>query len=197
MTGRRVVAAIALAAAVSPAAAIATTIPRPARTHHAGRRAHRRVASRLSAHVHAGGGAFGLPAAATPVAPLVAPSIASAVTAIAQPVAVVAAPVVTAITAPATLPSRTGVLLTEFRVAPTRDPLAAGDIELDATNGGEDAHDLTIARDGIVLGTTGVLAPGEQSALHAHLDAGDYTLYCSLFGGAHDAAGMHATLHVR
>jgi hypothetical protein len=95
------------------------------------------------------------------------------------------------------LPSRTGVLLDEWRVAPARNPVAAGAIELDATNSGEDAHDLTVARDGVVVAQTAVLEPGQATALTATLPAGDYRLYCSLYDGAHDTAGMHATLKVR
>lgn len=95
------------------------------------------------------------------------------------------------------LPRRTGVLLDEWRLTPSRNPLAAGSVELDVTNSGEDDHDLTLARDGVVLAQTPVLHPGDLGVLTADLPVGDYRLYCSLFDGAHDRAGMHATLRVR
>ncbi|MBE2315508.1 hypothetical protein DVA67_005945 [Solirubrobacter sp. CPCC 204708] len=107
-----------------------------------------------------------------------------------------ATPVATA--TPAPLPSRTNVDLTDIRewsVRPSYRLLAAGRVEFNANNRGEDEHDLTVrdaaARD---LGEL-PLAPGESGTLAVDLPAGTYTLYCSLRG--HEAAGMVAEITTR
>lgn len=167
----RRVAAIACLAAVAGLPAAAEAKRRHTRGHHVIRKAPRATWLRPV------GAVFTLPAPthappATPAIPLLGPVA-------------------------ALLPRRTGVLVDEWRLAPSRNPLAAGSVELDATNSGEDDHDLTVARDGVVVAQTPVIHPGELAVLTADLPAGDYRLYCSLYDGAHDRAGMHATLRVR
>lgn len=101
-------------------------------------------------------------------------------------------------TTSAPLPARTSAELREYAVGLTRDPVAEGSVRIDVANIGQDDHDFAIARgDGTILAQTAVVAPKGEATLHVDLAAGDYKVYCTLYDGAHDAAGMHATLHVR
>jgi hypothetical protein len=93
------------------------------------------------------------------------------------------------------LPSRSGVELSEYRVHPTRSPLAAGPVRLDVTNYGMDDHDLTVSQNGTVLAQTPVVSAQGKATLSVALAAGDYKIYCSLYD--HDQLGMHATLRVQ
>ncbi|MCW3013972.1 MAG: hypothetical protein JWO02_1064 [Solirubrobacterales bacterium] len=92
---------------------------------------------------------------------------------------------------------RSGAALTEYALKLSRPTLGAGAVELNAINYGMDDHDLTVAKGGQILGQTPVVAPGSESALTLDLAPGTYKVYCSLYDGAHDAAGMHATLTVQ
>ena len=97
---------------------------------------------------------------------------------------------------PPSYPSRTGVDEGEYYVHLAHQTLAAGPVELNLTNFGMDDHDVTIddadghqvAQAYLVAGATGQLTPT--------LAAGTYRVYCSLYGGTHDQAGMHAVLTV-
>lgn len=98
---------------------------------------------------------------------------------------------------PTPLPSRTGVQLDEtpaFSLIITRNPVAAGSVEITATNVGEDDHDLTVRDGDTVLAGTGLIAPQEAAATTVELAVGTYTLLCSLPG--HEQGGMKATLRV-
>ena len=96
---------------------------------------------------------------------------------------------------PGTLPSRTGVDLTEWRVTPSYRELRAGEVEFNASNLGEDDHDFSVRdADGDQLGTV-ALAPGASASVRLTLAAGVYRLYCSL--PDHEAAGMRANVTVR
>lgn len=98
---------------------------------------------------------------------------------------------------PAPLPSRTNVDLTDIRewsVRPSYRTLAAGRIDFNVNNRGEDDHDLTVRDASRNLGQL-PLAPGETDTLTLTLAAGSYTLFCSLPG--HEAAGMAAAISVR
>jgi plastocyanin len=106
-----------------------------------------------------------------------------------------ATPVATA--TPPPLPSRTNVDLTDIRewsVRPSYRALAAGRIDFNVNNRGEDDHNLTVRDAARDLGKID-LAPGETGTLTVQLTAGSYTLYCSL--PAHEAAGMSAVISVR
>ncbi|RKQ87269.1 copper binding plastocyanin/azurin family protein [Solirubrobacter pauli] len=99
---------------------------------------------------------------------------------------------------PVTYPTRTNVDLTDtatWSVRPSYRILAAGKIDFNVNNRGEDDHNLTVrnaaARD---LGTID-LAPGNTGTLTVDLGVGTYTLYCSL--PQHEEAGMKATISVR
>jgi len=96
---------------------------------------------------------------------------------------------------PVILPSRLGVDLQEYSVFPTHDPVAAGSVEFDVSNFGQDDHNLTIARDGIAVAQSAIVHPGAEQTLVATLAPGTYKLYCSLYD--HDALGMHATLVIQ
>jgi hypothetical protein len=98
---------------------------------------------------------------------------------------------------PGTYPTRTNVDLTDIRewsVRPSYRILAAGPIDFNVNNRGEDEHNLTV-RDGTRdLGRLD-LAPGDTGTLTVALGLGTYTLYCSL--PQHEEAGMKASISVR
>jgi hypothetical protein len=97
--------------------------------------------------------------------------------------------------APGTLPSRTGVDLTEWRVTPSYRELKAGEVEFNAANLGEDEHDFSL-RDGVgtVLANEVVL-PGDSVTVRLSLTPAAYTLYCSI--DDHEQQGMRADITVR
>jgi uncharacterized cupredoxin-like copper-binding protein len=80
-------------------------------------------------------------------------------------------------------------------VRPSYRTLAAGRIDFNVNNRGEDDHNLTVRDAGAKdLGKID-LAPAETGTLTLTLAAGTYTLYCSL--PQHEDAGMKATISVR
>jgi plastocyanin len=90
-----------------------------------------------------------------------------------------------------------GAALTEYALKLSRPTLAAGSVEVNAINYGMDDHDLTVAEEGSGAILTPVVGAGGEAALTLDLAPGTYRVYCSLLDGAHDAAGMHATLTVQ
>jgi plastocyanin len=97
-------------------------------------------------------------------------------------------------TATPTYPKRTNVDLDEWFVRPSYRTLAAGPIDFNANNKGEDDHNLAVRGGGREYGKLDV-PPGESDVLTLTLGAGSYTLYCSL--PDHEAAGMSANINVR
>jgi plastocyanin len=96
---------------------------------------------------------------------------------------------------PAPLPHRLGVDEKEYSVFPSRNPVAAGSVELNVSNFGMDAHDLSIrAPDGGIVSSTLVESKSSQ-VVTVTLPAGTYTLFCSLYD--HESLGMTASLEVR
>jgi hypothetical protein len=94
-------------------------------------------------------------------------------------------------------PSRTGVDLTDVRewaVRPSYRILAAGQIDFNVNNLGEDDHNFSVRGGGREYGRID-LHPGDTDTLTVDLAPGPYTLYCSLTG--HEAAGMRADISVR
>jgi hypothetical protein len=94
-------------------------------------------------------------------------------------------------------PSRTGVDLTDVRewaVRPSYRILAAGRIDFNVNNLGEDDHNLSIRGGGREYGRID-LHPRDDATLTVDLAPGAYTLYCSL--PDHEAAGMRADISVR
>ncbi len=146
--------------------------------------------ARLSSH-----GLFGLPRRVAVTGPAVVGVAPPGTTP--PPATSTTTPTATTPAPPPPLPSRSGVELREYAVHLATDPLAAGALELDVENIGMDDHDFAIARDGVVVAHTGVIAPKGAAVVNVHLDPGDYKLYCTLYDGAHDEAGMHTTLRVR
>jgi hypothetical protein len=139
------------------------------------------------------------PAPSTPAAPRSedaprAPDAPAPVPGAAQPVAT-ATPEASATPAPpGTYPSRTNVDLDEWFVRSSYRALAAGRIEFNVNNLGEDDHDFSVRGGGREYGTID-LAPGETDSLTLDLWLGSYTLYCSL--PDHEAAGMSVNISVR
>jgi uncharacterized cupredoxin-like copper-binding protein len=95
---------------------------------------------------------------------------------------------------PGTLPSRTGVDLTEWRVTPSYRELKAGEVEFNASNLGEDDHDFSV-RDGAgaVLANE-VVRPGDSVTVRLSLAPAPYTLYCSI--DDHEQQGMRSDITV-
>jgi hypothetical protein len=91
-------------------------------------------------------------------------------------------------------PKRTGVDLDEWLIRSSYRTLAAGTIDFNASNLGEDDHNLSVRGGGREYGRLD-LAPGDADTLRISLAAGTYTLYCSLVG--HEDQGMRADINVR
>ncbi|HEX6022897.1 MAG TPA: cupredoxin domain-containing protein [Solirubrobacter sp.] len=95
---------------------------------------------------------------------------------------------------PGTYPSRTNVDLDEWFVRSSYRALAAGPIEFNVNNRGEDDHNLAVRGGGKEYGKIDV-PPGESASMTLNLWLGSYTLYCSL--PDHEEAGMRVDISVR
>ncbi len=95
---------------------------------------------------------------------------------------------------PLAYPSRTGVDLTEWTIRSSYRTLAAGRVVFNASNLGEDDHNLSVRASGREFGVVDV-GPGGIGRLEVQLPPGTYTLYCSLLG--HEEAGMLLDITVR
>ena len=95
---------------------------------------------------------------------------------------------------PGTYSTRTNVDLDEWFVRSSYRTLAAGPIEFNVNNRGEDDHNLAVRGGGREYGKIDV-PPGESNTLTLDLWLGSYTLYCSL--PDHEAAGMSVNINVR
>ena len=95
---------------------------------------------------------------------------------------------------PGTYPTRTNVDLDEWFVRSSYRALAAGPIEFNVNNRGEDDHNLAVRGGGKEYGQID-LAPGESNSMTLDLWLGNYTLYCSL--PDHEEAGMKVDISVR
>jgi hypothetical protein len=95
---------------------------------------------------------------------------------------------------PVSYPSRTGVDLTEWTIRSSYGTLAAGRVVFNASNLGEDDHNLAVRGSGREYGVLDV-GPGGTGRLEVQLAAGTYTLYCSLLG--HEEAGMRLDITVK
>ena len=95
---------------------------------------------------------------------------------------------------PGTYRTRTNVDLDEWFVRSSYRTLAAGPIEFNVNNRGEDDHNLAVRGGGREYGKIDV-PPGESNTLTLNLWLGSYTLYCSL--PDHEAAGMSVNINVR
>jgi plastocyanin len=97
--------------------------------------------------------------------------------------------------APTPLPRRLQVDEGEYYVRPSRRRVGTGRVEMNITNFGQDDHDLAVEAGGVIVSKTD-LRSGQTTQVFVDVPAGTYKLYCTLQNGAHDAAGMHATLIV-
>jgi hypothetical protein len=97
-------------------------------------------------------------------------------------------------------PARMLVTADEFMLLASRQRVAAGKVEIQLYNRGEDAHDLAARRlrRGKPVGRTlrvRETRPGDLGEATWRLKSGKYSLWCTLPG--HRAAGMRATLRAR
>jgi plastocyanin len=77
----------------------------------------------------------------------------------------------------------------------SRASVPAGSVEIEFVNHGEDEHNLNVKPgEGPLEGSLPNTAPKAHPTLTLDLNAGSYTLFCSLPG--HEAKGMKATLTV-
>ena len=98
-------------------------------------------------------------------------------------------------------PAHLLVYAQEWSLWPSRTRVAAGTVEVQLWNRGQDAHDLRIRRlnranvmVGRVLGAVSTTPSGDIHSAVWHLGAGRYELYCSLPG--HLMMGMHTRITV-
>ena len=102
---------------------------------------------------------------------------------------------------PNAAPARMLVTADEWMLLSSRRRIAAGRVEIQLYNRGEDAHDLAarrVARDGERVRKTFRVRetrPGDLGEATWRLRSGKYSLWCTLPG--HRAAGMRATLRAR
>jgi hypothetical protein len=87
------------------------------------------------------------------------------------------------------------VALTEYRVIPQSIESRAGQLTLVVQNDGRLAHDLAVARHGVILGQTPPLRPGARTDLVLTLSPGSYVMSSTLFSD--QALGAYGTLTVR
>ena len=102
---------------------------------------------------------------------------------------------------PNAAPARMLVTADEWMLVSSRQRIAAGKLEIQLYNRGEDVHDLAarrVTRAGKPVGRTFRVRetrPGDLGEATWRLKSGKYSLWCTLPG--HRAAGMRATLRAR
>jgi uncharacterized cupredoxin-like copper-binding protein len=103
--------------------------------------------------------------------------------------------------APNAAPARMLVTADEWMLLSSRQKIAAGKVEVQLYNRGEDVHDLAarrVTRAGKPFGKTFRVRdtrPGDLGESTWRLKSGKYSLWCTLPG--HRDAGMRATLRAR
>jgi hypothetical protein len=87
----------------------------------------------------------------------------------------------------------------EWSLVASHNPVAAGNVQFNISNYGQDQHDMAIVdANGNIIAQTGLIDPQRTAALTADLPPGTYTLECTLFGHhEHYNLCMHATLTVQ
>jgi plastocyanin len=85
----------------------------------------------------------------------------------------------------------------EFSLTLSHPSTAAGRLQLELVNAGQDEHNLHIrpAAGGPDVGAVGIVLPGHHADVEFNLKPGSYTLYCAI--PAHEELGMKATLTVQ
>jgi len=101
-----------------------------------------------------------------------------------------------AVAAAAAPSTAVGVGLSEFNVAAYRTRIPAGTVRFNASNLGEDIHDLAVSTArGRVVARLAPLKAGERATLKVRLRTpGRYRLVCTI--ADHEARGMRATVRV-
>jgi plastocyanin len=92
--------------------------------------------------------------------------------------------------------NRLGVKSAEYSYTLSRPSVSAGEVTIELSNFGEDAHNLNLQREGSEDPELQIPETPSQQHQTAHftLTPGTYRLWCSL--PTHDEKGMHATLVV-
>ncbi len=156
-------------------------------------RLHRIVCRSARRRPKVGAHALPRPATARPVAPP-AKALAPVATAPAQTTST--SPVPTTTTPAPGLPSRVSIDEYEYGIAAGHPVVAAGSVQLNVSDIGQDDHDLVIARNGATVAEIAILHPGAPATtITVDLAPGTYTLYCSLYD--HAQMGMTTTLVAR
>jgi Copper binding proteins, plastocyanin/azurin family len=94
-------------------------------------------------------------------------------------------------------PAHLQISAKEFSLTLSHPSTAAGRLELELVNAGQDEHNLHIrpAAGGPDVGAVGIVLPGRHADVEFNLKPGTYTLYCAI--PAHEELGMKATLTVQ
>jgi plastocyanin len=94
-------------------------------------------------------------------------------------------------------PAHLQVSAKEFSLTLSHPSTAAGRLQLELVNAGQDEHNLHIrpAAGGPDVGAVGIVLPGHHADVEFNLKPGTYTLYCAI--PAHEELGMKATLTVQ
>jgi plastocyanin len=87
------------------------------------------------------------------------------------------------------------VAASEFKFVLGGEPDGPGEYAFKLTNDGQTGHDLVVEGPGVRDERTPVIDPGESADLDVDLQAGEYTLYCSVPG--HRDAGMETTIDIK
>jgi plastocyanin len=114
-----------------------------------------------------------------------------------QPAPTAPAPEAPATPAPSAGPAHVQVSAKEFSFTLSHASVAAGHIDIELLNAGQDEHNLHIrpASGGADVGALPTLQAGHHEDIEFNLPAGTYTFYCSM--PSHEALGMKATFTVQ
>ena len=86
------------------------------------------------------------------------------------------------------------VAVNEWRVTPDDVDARIGPLEIVVHNSGRLAHNLVISHDGVRVGATAPIMPGQSADLFASMGRGSYLMYSSMVDD--QATGVYGTLHV-
>lgn len=86
------------------------------------------------------------------------------------------------------------VAVNEYRVNPSSVSLPSGVVTLIVRNYGRLSHNLVVAGDGYIDGSTPAIPPGTEATLLLDLTPGSYEIYSSLLND--QSLGLHGTMTV-
>ena len=86
------------------------------------------------------------------------------------------------------------VSVNEWRVTPDDVHARPGPLEIVVHNSGRLAHNLVISHDGVRVGATAPIMPGQSADVFASIGRGSYLMYSSMVDD--QATGVYGTLHV-